>query len=623
MNGTFFGIEMGKRSLLVHSQRMATVGHNIANLSTEGYSRQRVEVMAFEPMYRPQLNRAERPGQVGQGVETAQVRRIRDTLLDQRIIANQGGKSYWEARDKYLLMLDQLYNEPTEQSVRFLMDKFWDSWQELSLYPEQMAARHAVVQRGQSLSESIRLRSEGLVQIREMLEDDIRITVGEINEYLTDIALLNKEIVQVEAEGDQPNDLLDRRDLLVDKLSAHLSITVDDRDPDEFSVYSGGVRIVQGSIARPLSLVGDGENEGYSSVVWSETQEDFQLFGGKLLALIELRDGDLRSELEGLDITALTLMNLVNEIHSQGGGLNNRSGIDFFVEYQSVLNVQGNYDSTGDGAFDQSRIFRVTGSNVLDAEQQVGIAGIITLASASGPVTVEYRSTDTVKDIIHRINNSGADVIARLNEKDNLELRATPTQLAGAPNFVIRTIGDNGLFLTGYAGLLADSAQPYQWDQASAVLALTEDAQYAVAPLHHPSGWLSVNPIIENDVASVAAGFLQNNNRITVGDGQAALHIAHLRNQETVITGSARTFDDYFADTVANIGLKGEQAQISFYTREALMKDMEDTRQSVSGVNLDEELSNMLKYQHGYQAVARFMTAYDDLLELLIMRMGA
>ena len=165
MSGSFGGIEIGKRSLMAHSLQIQTAGHNISNADTEGYTRQRVNVKSFEPLYRPDLERAERPGQIGQGTDVESVKRLRDELLDTRIVAQTNVQSYWETREKYYTMIEQIYNEPEEISVRGNMDKFWESWQELSIYPDQDAARQAVVSRADSLTNAIQQRNKSLVAI--------------------------------------------------------------------------------------------------------------------------------------------------------------------------------------------------------------------------------------------------------------------------------------------------------------------------------------------------------------------------------------------------------------------------------------------------------------------------
>ncbi len=624
MQSTFLGIELGKRSLIAHTQGLATVGHNVSNANVEGYSRQRVEMKATDPLYMPHLNREETPGQIGQGVSIASIERIRDGILEGRIISQAHGEGYWQTRDKYLLMVEQVYTEPTELSVRGQLDRFWDSWQELSIHPDQMAARHSVLQRGKALIDSIHTRYKSLTQIRNMLEDDVQATVKQVNEINREITALNEQIVKIKAMGDNPNDLLDQRDKLVEELAGIIDITIDQRDPDEFTIHSGGYHIVQGMLYRPITAIPDPQNEGYSRVAWDDNGETTRFSGGKLASLLQLRDGDVRGEIQNLDNMTINFTDMVNEIHSSGYGLNKLTGRDFFVEYPFVNNTLGNYDRNGDGELDSTYIFRVTGSNSLDAQQQIGLEGTLTLSGMNGDVAVPYYSTDTVSDLISRINNSSSEVVARLDRNGRLEMKASPAQNEEFPDFVIRHMEDSGQFLTGYAGILVDSGPDgaFRWDQQDAVLALRGgDLDYAVAPLTHPSGWIEINPELFEEPAAIAAGLGYDGKAAEVGNGEAAVAIASLRNQP-VMLGQTLTFDDYFADTVASIGLRGEEAEIALDTQELIMKDLRDMRESISGVNIDEEFSQLIKYQHGYSAAARFVSEFNTMLDTLINRMG-
>ena len=130
-----------------------------------------------------------------------------------------------------------------------------------------------------------------------MLEDDIAATVTRVNELTGEISGLNERIVNVEATGDSPNDLLDRRDALVEELGTLVNIRIDDRDPDEFSIHTNGFHIVQGRISRDFALEANPENEGFSMVTWSHSGEAVDFESGKLAALVELRDVDLRDEI--------------------------------------------------------------------------------------------------------------------------------------------------------------------------------------------------------------------------------------------------------------------------------------------------------------------------------------
>ncbi len=623
MQSTFSGIELGKRSLFAQNRGLQTVGHNLSNASVDGYSRQRVEFSPTDPLYRPQLNRAERPGQIGQGVDIARVERIRDMLLERRIVGQAGGEGYWESRDKYVRMLEQIYNEPVDVSVRTQMDKFWDSWQELSAFPEQMSARQQVLTRGQALVESIQLRYQSLEQIRSMLEDEIRITTSQVNHLTREIAALNEEIVKVEAAGDNPNDWLDQRDLRVEQLSKLINITIDTSDPDEFNIHTGGYQLVQGSVALRFATERSLENEGFSRVVWAQGGEEATFRTGRLAALLELRDVDVRGEIQGLDTMAVNFIDLVNEVHRRAYGLDGSTGNDFFVEYPFVNNALGNYDRSGDGQFDSTYVFRITGANRLDPQEQIGLSGTLTLSGPSGLVAIDYAATDTVSDLVNRINHSPSEVVARLDHEGRLSLKATPAEALADPDFVIRYLEDSGQFFAGYAGILQGPGpdNAYAWDQADAVLLLRAEVDYAVAPLAHPSGWIGVNQDLLRQPAAVAASHGVAGRPGNPGDGSAALQIAAIRNQPVQV-GQIRSFDDYFADSVAGVALRGEEAALALATQNAIMKDLRDTRESISGVNIDEEIAQMIKFQHGYAAAARFISEVDRMLDTIINRMG-
>ncbi|MFO7729582.1 MAG: flagellar hook-associated protein FlgK [Spirochaetia bacterium] len=624
MNSTFAGIEMGKRSLVTHTTAMTTVGHNLGNAAKDGYSRQRVEMKAFDPIYMPGLNREETAGQLGQGVTADKIERIHDKILEGRIVKQANGEGYWKTRDKYVLMMEQVYNEPGDISVRAQMDQFWDSWQELSMYPEQTSARHSVLERGKSLIEGIHRRYEGLSEIREMLEQEVQGTVQRINSTLAEVSEINEQIVKIEAMGDNPNDLLDQRDRLVNRLSSLVDISVSGRDPDEFTIHSGGMHLLQGRVANYLSAEPNTQNEGYSDVVWRESGEEFLPRGGELAGYLELRDDDVREEIQGLDMMTINFTDMVNSIHRDAYGKNGKTGQDFFTEWPFVNNVSGNYDRSGDGEFDSTYLFRITGSNSLDPQQQIGLEGTISLSGPQGNVEIDYNSTDTVEELVSRINTSGSEVVARLDRNGRLDLKASPAAEVENPDFVIRHIEDSGQFLAGYSGVLTETgdAGAYDWEQADAVTALRgEGVDYSVAPLSHPAGWTELNPAIANDPDSIAAGFGKNGEVADSGSGDAALAIAQLRNGD-VMVGKYRGFNDYFSQAVTKVGLKGEAADRAYETEQEIMQELKGMKDSISGVNIDEELSQMIKFQHGYAAASKYISQVNQMLDTIINRMG-
>ena len=502
------------------------------------------------------------------------------------------------------------------------MDKFWEGWQELSLYPDSTAARQAVVTRGESLTNSINQQYKSLRSIGDQINGDIEATVKQVNDLTKQIASVNGEIVRSKGMGDNPNDLMDRRDLLVGKLSELINVTVVNSDPDEFMVHTEGQIIVQGSLARQIASVPVIDNNSYGKLVWTDTKLDARFTGGTLGALVELRDKDIRTQIQDLNTMALNFSDLVNTVHRSAVGANNSKGLDFFVQHDFVENSDGRFDRDGDGVEDSTYLFRFTGTNELNPKDLLGLSGEMTFNGPEGLVSVSYGPADTVETVVNRINDSNTEVKAYLDKNNHLVLKATSSNSIENPDYVIRHVEDSGFFLTQYSGILSSSGEEgaYDFNTANAVSAL-QTQSYAVAPVTDPSAYIEVNGIIRSDVQNVAAAFANNQGFVEINDGRAAVEIAAIRNTKIMI-GAEKTFDDYFADTVTEVGLKGEQAQNQYESQMKIMDDLRSLRDSISGVNIDEELADIIKFQHGYNAAAKFVTIQDELLETLINRLG-
>ena len=623
MQSTFSGIELGKRSLFSHQVGVHTIGHNISNIDSDGYSRQRVALTSTSPLSKTGNGSQDFVGQIGQGVIVSRVARVKDQLLEGRVIAETSEFSYWDAQDKYLLQLERIYNEPSEYSLRNTFDRFWNAWQDLSLHPNESAVRHGVLQNAHNVVSAIRDQYQQFEQIRSILEEEVAIHVGQINDLLADIASLNKEIAKIRSIGDDPNDLFDTRNRKIEDLSTHIGITVSDRDRDDFSIYSEGRHLLQGENYNRLSVIADPAIESFSSVVWEASGIAFNAQRGSLSAIVELRDEVIANSIIELDTLAIQFSDLVNEVHRDGIGLNGQTNLDFFVDAPRVLNNVGNFDSDNDGLFDTSYIFKINGTNSLNAQEQIGFGGTLILPSRDGTLNVTYNPSDTVEQVIQKINQSDADVVARLNRNGVLQIKAISSVNGEFPDFVIRSLEDSGQFLAGYSGILQGSGagNAYNWQQANAVNVL-QSSDYGVAPLAHPAGWLAVNPTIENNILSVASALREEvrSDSDTAANG-AAIAIASLRNTDVFI-GKSKNIDDFFVNQIGNIGYSAQSAEYHKHTHEDILKGLTDIRQSISGVNIDEEIAELIKYQHAYAATARFINNVNTMLDTIINRMG-
>lgn len=632
---SFFGIELGKRSLQNFKTALEVTGHNINNVATKGYSRQRVVMRTFDkPLEEPSLNRAERAGQIGQGAEITTIERLRDEFIDSKIMVELGSDGYWKTKNNYLQQLEAIYNEPGEYNLRNDLDAFWDAWQEMSINPAERGTRMTLVERADRVNNSFNQMYNQMDSMRNNLNSLVENKVNRINDIANSIRSLNTAIVKQEALGQSPNDLLDKRDLLLDELSSLANVDIKSIDPDETMIYIGSRSLIQGNVVNKLTLERSAANDGMFDVYWENDHVQLNLQGGELKALLELRDIDTVDAINDLDTLAVNLADSVNEIHRSGFGLNQETGIDFFTMTKKTPSVIGNYDLNNDGTEDSTIMFKVSGVNSVDINASIGSSGTLVFGSKTregADVVIDYTAQMKVKDLIDKINSSDANVSAYLDDKNRLVLKAKGFDDYVKPSYFIKHIEDSGDFLVGISGLLNQSGAngAYNWQATNQVNQLAGDFRnFTVTPEKHPAAAISVNDIIRNDINYIAAskgidttgnGF--NDKWNGIGDGSNALAIANLKNKEIMVE-SKSTFNDFYTGSISQIASRTETANSESEKQTIVMEYLEKLRQSVSGVNLDEEVAQMAMYQHGYNASARVVSVMDQLLDVVINRMG-
>jgi flagellar hook-associated protein 1 FlgK len=308
------------------------------------------------------------------------------------------------------------------------MDSLWQAWEEMSKYPEQRATREVAREKAVALSNEVQNVYRQLYDLQVNANREINARVDQINLYARDVRDLNERITKAQALGDNPNDLMDRRDALVEKLSNLANVSVGRNDKDELIVYLGSENLVQGEVFRPLAAVADPSNHGYSKIVWKDTGTYVTLKGGELGGLLEVRDQILRQNINDINSFTVNMVDLTNEIHRDGFGKAGDTNIIFFKEVTISDNVEGNHDLDGDGVADVTAIFKVSGRNSLDASAAIGISGTLTFAmndETQMPVEVSYVPTDSVNTVIRKINDARSGVVAYINHNGQFALKAT------------------------------------------------------------------------------------------------------------------------------------------------------------------------------------------------------
>ena len=251
MSGSFGSLEMGKSALNAFRLGMQTVGHNISNMNTEGYSRQRVNFRTVTPENIPNV------GQLGQGMYADDIVRIRDEFLDFQYRDNQANLGYWEKINDLYDSIQNYISEPSSSGIRSAMDTFFTNIQTLQQTPEDVAARRALVESANSLGMMMSNLIDSFNTYNNSINLEIQQAVDDANGMLHGIASLNKKISEAEALNQNANDLYDQRDVLIDKLSKMMDISYN--EPKEYNGVKGefflsvnGRVLVQGEHVREL-----------------------------------------------------------------------------------------------------------------------------------------------------------------------------------------------------------------------------------------------------------------------------------------------------------------------------------------------------------------------------------
>jgi len=634
MNSTFMGLEIGKRGLMSHQQALHVTGHNISNAENKEYSRQRVVITSADPLYVPSLNRANAAGNIGQGSVVSTVERIRNSFIDDRIISEKNAMGYWNTRNDFLYQIEMIYNEPTDQALRSRMDQLWKAWEELSKYPEERSTREVVKQKAVGLTNEVKNVYRQFYELRHDANRQIGHLVKQINIYAKNIRDLNERILKSETLGDNPNDLKDRRDALIEKMSEIADISVGRSDKDEIIVYIGSENLVQGEIVRLLKAEMDPDNSGFFNVLWKDTDRGISIKGGKLSGLIDIRDNILRKNINDLNAFAINLMDMTNEIHRDGFTRRNQTNIDFFQNMNISDNIDGNFDLNNDSVNDITAIFKVAGNNKIDASAAIGITGTLSFVKndeLESIVQIDYNNSDTVMSVIKKINDAKTGIVAYLNHNSQMVIKSTISKDADKKNFIIRHIEDSGQFMVGMTGILKQSGETGAFDYRrlnDIIKLLPKRENITITPKFNPASYMAVSDSILNDVDNISAakgkdigGTGDYNRSNGIGDGTNALRLAGIKHRNAMIDNNT-SFNDFYISVISRIGSQGEEAKDRMQNQELLLKNLVNLRESVSGINLDEEMANLVAFQHGYNAAARVISTIDRMLDTII-RMGA
>lgn len=572
MSGILGLMDIAKRALAAEQLGVEVTSNNISNVNTPGYSRQIVNFETSTPIPSPW-------GPLGYGVTVQGIERAFNPYIAARLDANTSLMSEQKSTKEALDQVASLFNETQDNGMSTIISDFWDSWHALADNPSGAGERQSLLTNAQNLADAFSSRADQLVTIRNAITQQINPTLTQINNYTSQIAQLNLEITSAEVNGQQANDLRDQRNAAINSLSGLIGI----------NYYTSGDGTISVSLSDGSSLVQTGNSWTLSSALdpatgkmvinWdgpggSTMDVTSSLSGGQLSSQIHLRDTIIPQYQSELDSLAKDLIGAVNSQHSQGAGL------DLFSTTTS-----GNYVTTANLALplinNPSLSFGdqiAAGSFIIHVEDSTG---------ASVATTVPIAAGTTLNDLATWINTNVANVSAS----------------------VVTSGSENRLQITGAAGYTFGFSD----DTSNALMALglntffKGDSAYTIG----------VADNVANNADLIAAGKINTTTGAhPPGDNSNALLLADLANQ--TIGPNNQTIGDAYQQMVTNIGLDAEEAGNKQTYYQGLVDQFQQMKDSVSGVSLDDELTNLIKYQRAYQAAAKMVTTADEMLQTLL-----
>lgn len=321
-------LDSGRRSLANSQTSLQTVGHNIANKTTEGYSRQRVELTTATPVSKGKL-------QIGMGARAGAITRTNNPWLEKQIQKESTNMGFSDARAEGMARVEQVYNEQLNKGLNQYMADFFNAFRELSANPESLAARTMVREAGVALGKDFGRVVGQLNSIQDDLDFQSATTIEEINQITKEIASLNEKVQNIEVQGSHANDERDRRDLLLKKLGEKIDISWAESKDGSVSVTAAKTAIlVSGTASSELKIRPAEQGQRPQIVVMGSAGASgdigSQITGGRIGGILGVREGVIKDLLGQVDNMAFTIAEEVNKAHVEGFDQNGRQGVLFF-----------------------------------------------------------------------------------------------------------------------------------------------------------------------------------------------------------------------------------------------------------------------------------------------------
>ena len=553
-------LHMGQHALSINQRAMQTVGHNISNQETEGFSRQQVHSGTAAPD----------PTGVGGGAKAQPTSRVYDKFVQRKILQENPRSGMFKSRGEFLQKIEIIFSETEGNGLHQALNEFWNSWSQLSNQPESESARIQVRERSDVLARRFRGMHSQLDGLRNEINGRLVATINKVNELGQKVAELNRQIISYESGQRNANDMRDARNQAIEELSELV-------DVNSFENPNGRVTVI---IGRDWTLV-EGNNryqlEGkmkggelgmlrIDGVSINDNRRDLtRIFReGEMSEMLRMRDDTIVGYQHNLDEIAFNLAGQVNKIHATGTGINSATDMMKSTFGLNSTALSQPLPFLKDGIF---QLHLVDPHNEILETYEIEIqAGI-----------------DTLPDIVQRLNQTISD-----------------------PGLLQASIEADG-------SMLLQSASDYKFifgeDQSSITQVLGLNSFFDTLKGAED---IQLSEHIRENTNNISTG-----KDLIPGDNRVALEIAKLQTRPTM-RDETMTFDEYYNGVLTGMGLKIQRNKTEQAQQESMVRQFKEIRSSISSVNMDEELTDMMQYQKAYEASARFINTVDRMMETVI-----
>ena len=620
-SGTF---DIGVSALLASQRQLSTTGHNIANVNTAGYSRQQVTLRQRPPQFVGD-------GFLGKGVDVAAISRSASEFVTSQVRTNTAN----EARAvRYSDLAKQVDTVLADSTLAPALTRFFQALQDANNNPSSTAARQVFVTTAKALTERTQDLDTRFSGLGDSVNQDIRARVGQLNSLTSALANLNQDIVHAygESQGPAPNDLLDQRDQLLKEMSQLVGVSVVEQSDHSVSVYIGnGQPLVAGSTSVPMSATVnplDGSQLDMSLTSGASTAVvNDAITNGSLAGLLDFRNEVLNPTRGAIGRLAAGLDFTLNSQHRAGLDLTGATGGDLFTLGSPTLNAAAGNTGTISLALDASRVGNLTdsdyelihdGTNFILTRKTDGVQRTL---SGAGPFAVDGMTITVTgvpasgdkylllptRSLARGFGMAFSDPL-KLALASPVKSSAVLTNISTARIGAPQVIDPTNVSLQIPTTLVFNTPPTtFQLNGAGPLIPYTSGANISV------NGWQV------QITGAPAAGdtFRVDPNTDGRGDNTNGLALAAQRTTTTLLGGTA-SYNEAFSQVVSKVGAEAQQAQIRGDALKVQRESAESARDSIAGVNLDEEAADLLRFQQSFQAAAELIKVANETFNALL-----